>query len=308
MLSKILAQGGRPSHVKHCRLISDSARLLQQYVPRAAATMNNTSAAPLPSSQAGGYRTFGPSSGPADQNGMVDESMGGEEGLGGSPSPHIGAAPNHWAPSAVGNRFNSQRSSPSYGSPSYAPAVGGNLSAGSSIDSTKPGINPFPEELTQDYSNPMLFSGASEASFGKEVSDILQAPLNPADVEIKPDGALYLPENRYRKVLNRAFGPGGWSLVPRGAHSLLNGVLSREYALLCNGRFVSQARGHATIQGFSNPAMASEVVRSNALMRVCKDMGVGNELWDPAFVANWKDSFAVRRAEHGKVRWFKKQD
>jgi hypothetical protein len=175
-----------------------------------------------------------------------------------------------------------------------------------SIDSGKPYINPFPEELTQDYSSATLFHGASEAPFSKEVIETLHAELSPEDIEIKPDGAAYLPENRYRKILCKAFGAGGWCLVPRGAHSLGNGVLSREYALFCEGRFISQARGHATIMGFSNPAMASEVVRSNALMRVCKDLGVGNELWDPSFVANWRAEYAIRRTENGKIRWYKK--
>jgi hypothetical protein len=31
------------------------------------------------------------------------------------------------------------------------------------------------------------------------------------------DGVIYLPEIKYRRILNRAFGPGGWGLVPRGS-------------------------------------------------------------------------------------------
>ncbi len=27
---------------------------------------------------------------------------------------------------------------------------------------------------------------------------------------------IYLPEIKYRRILNRAFGPGGWALMPRG--------------------------------------------------------------------------------------------
>ena len=29
-------------------------------------------------------------------------------------------------------------------------------------------------------------------------------------------GLVYLPEIKYRRILNRAFGPGGWALMPRG--------------------------------------------------------------------------------------------
>ena len=30
------------------------------------------------------------------------------------------------------------------------------------------------------------------------------------------DGLLFLPEIKYRRSLNRAFGPGGWALMPMG--------------------------------------------------------------------------------------------
>lgn len=29
-------------------------------------------------------------------------------------------------------------------------------------------------------------------------------------------GMIYLPEILYRRILNAAFGPGGWALMPRG--------------------------------------------------------------------------------------------
>ena len=39
-----------------------------------------------------------------------------------------------------------------------------------------------------------------------EVTKILMSHIDPKDVEIKPDGLIYLPEIRYRRILNRAFG------------------------------------------------------------------------------------------------------
>lgn len=83
------------------------------------------------------------------------------------------------------------------------------------------------------------FAGMAIEPFEKEVADILMKPLDPADIEIKPgssstrcsqsskrakilcdynsvlqnnytlDGLLYLPEIKYRRILNQAFGPGG---------------------------------------------------------------------------------------------------
>lgn len=121
------------------------------------------------------------------------------------------------------------------------------------------------------------------------------------------DGLLYLPEIKYRRILNRAFGPGGkfcicmhhaqcditnsylsihllcflegWGLAPRSEHSVSPKTISREYALICRGRFVSSARGEQDYFDPSNLATASEGCKSNALMRCCKDLGVASELW-----------------------------
>ena len=80
------------------------------------------------------------------------------------------------------------------------------------------------------------FHGLSVQPFSKEAADVLLAPVNPEDVEIKPDGIIYLPEIKYRRILNRAFGPGGWGLAPRGETIVTDKAVTREYALLAHGR------------------------------------------------------------------------
>jgi Mitochondrial genome maintenance MGM101 len=80
------------------------------------------------------------------------------------------------------------------------------------------------------------FHGLSVQPFSKEAADVLLAPIDPGDVEIKPDGIIYLPEIKYRRILNRAFGPGGWGLAPRGETVVTDKAVTREYALLAHGR------------------------------------------------------------------------
>jgi hypothetical protein len=80
------------------------------------------------------------------------------------------------------------------------------------------------------------FSGLSVQPFSKEAADVLMAPINKEDVEIKPDGIIYLPEIKYRRILNRAFGPGAWGLAPRGETIVTEKAVTREYALLVLGR------------------------------------------------------------------------
>lgn len=50
---------------------------------------------------------------------------------------------------------------------------------------------------------------------------------------------IYLPEIKYRRIMNKAFGPGGWGLAPRTETNVGPKIVSREYALVCQGRCVS---------------------------------------------------------------------
>ncbi|TEA16128.1 Mitochondrial genome maintenance protein MGM101 [Colletotrichum sidae] len=132
------------------------------------------------------------------------------------------------------------------------------------------------------------YHGIGTQRFPKEVSDILLRPVDPEDVEIKSDGVIYLPEIKYRRILNEAFGPGGWGLVPKGEVVVGEKVVTREYALIAGGRFISQAQGENNYYSLEGLPSAVEGVKSNALMRCCKDLGIASELWDPVYIRNFK--------------------
>lgn len=82
------------------------------------------------------------------------------------------------------------------------------------------------------------YHGLSAQPFSKEAADILMAPIPFDDVEVKPDGIIYLPEIKYRRILNKAFGPGAWGLAPRGETIVTDKSITREYALVAHGRYV----------------------------------------------------------------------
>lgn len=135
------------------------------------------------------------------------------------------------------------------------------------------------------------FHGLGQQPFSKEATDLLLAPIAVEDIEIKPDGLLYLPEIKYRRILNKAFGPGAWGLAPRTETLVTPKQVSREYALICNGRLVSVARGEQDyFGGEERLTTALEGCKSNALMRCCKDLGIASELWDPVFIRKFKKS------------------
>ncbi|KAL2062844.1 hypothetical protein VTL71DRAFT_5916 [Oculimacula yallundae] len=158
------------------------------------------------------------------------------------------------------------------------------------------------------------FHGLSAQPFSKEAADILLAPIPTDDVEIKPDGIMYLPEIKYRRILNRAFGPGGWGLAPRGETIVTGKSITREYALVAHGRLVSVARGEQDYFSPEGIPTATEGCKSNALMRCCKDLGVASELWDPRYNRKFMKEHAKQIwVEHvptkkKKQMWLRKDD
>ena len=92
------------------------------------------------------------------------------------------------------------------------------------------------DENTKQVDWAHSFHGLSTEPFSKEAAEVLLQAIPPEDVEVKPDGIIYLPEIKYRRILNKAFGPGGWGLAPRGETIVTAKAVTREYALVVLGR------------------------------------------------------------------------
>jgi len=158
------------------------------------------------------------------------------------------------------------------------------------------------------------YHGLSAQAFSKEAANILMAPIPFDDVEVKPDGIIYLPEIKYRRILNRAFGPGAWGLAPRGETIVTSKSITREYALVAHGRLVSVARGEQDYFSSEGIPTATEGCKSNALMRCCKDLGVASELWDPRYIRKFmKEKAKQIWVEHVPTKkkkqiWLRKDD
>jgi hypothetical protein len=141
-----------------------------------------------------------------------------------------------------------------------------------------------------------LYRGASCKAVTQKQQDILLSPIDPNDVEIKPEGSPYYPQIKYRRRLNQAFGPMGWALLPANELSVKGNILYRKYVLMVGDRYVAEAIGSQKY--FENNdnmdyADAAEGVKSNAMERCCKDLGIASELWDPVYVNQWKQDCAV---------------
>lgn len=197
--------------------------------------------------------------------------------------------------------------SPSVAAPGLVNGSSGNGTSSASTSTPSSSSSSISEEWGTS------FAGLGERSFSKDAIDVLMAPVNETDVEIKPDGLIYLPEIKYRRILNKAFGPGGWGMAPRSETNVGQGIVSREWVLICQGRFVATARGEQEFFKPSGVPTASEGAKSNALMRCCKDLGISSELWDPRFIRQFRKKHCVEvwaqdTAGKKKKLWRRKDD
>ncbi|KAL6875288.1 mitochondrial genome maintenance MGM101 domain-containing protein [Trichoderma novae-zelandiae] len=158
------------------------------------------------------------------------------------------------------------------------------------------------------------FYGISARPVTEKQFRVLMQPVEEKDIEVKPDGVVYLPEIKYRRRLNEAFGPMGWGLIPKGEAVVGDSIVTREYALIVDGRFVSQAQGENSYFSAEQLPSAVEGCKSNALMRCCKDLGIASELWDPHFIRWFKKNHMEEVwVEHvttkkKRLQWYRKGD
>lgn len=143
------------------------------------------------------------------------------------------------------------------------------------------------------------FNKVATKAVTKTQALILQKPIDERkEADILPTGELYMSHVFMRRRLNKAFNPMGWAIRPLGniAVDPVTNVMYREYALIINGVIVAAAFGSTKYQvanARQDYADAAEAVRSNALTRCCKDLGIGSECWDRQWCELWKDKFAV---------------
>lgn len=132
--------------------------------------------------------------------------------------------------------------------------------------------------------------------------EILYAPIDEDEIEIRPDGMVYLPWTGYVLRMREAFG-GGWAMIPKGLPYGVGNLVLWGFWLVIGGRPAGFAVGE---QSKNSPGMTTgdqfEGAKSNARMRLCKDMGIGLELWKPAFIKRWKAKYAESYEEYNSYK------
>jgi hypothetical protein len=151
-----------------------------------------------------------------------------------------------------------------------------------------------------------LIPTAGQIVLSDDQKAILYADVDIEAVEIRPDGLIYLPWMEFATRLRKAFGME-WSQVPDGQPRISpqGDSIIWGFTLVIKGRFVAYAIGEQKYYA-NNPAMgwgdAPEGAKSNALMRLCKSIGMTLELWKPSFIRDWKKNHAICTDK----KWYKK--
>ncbi len=153
-----------------------------------------------------------------------------------------------------------------------------------------------------------LIPYAGTIELTEDQKKILFAPVKEEDIEVRPDGLVYLPWMEYVSRLRDAFGIS-WAIIPKEMPKFQGNHIYWPFYLMIQGKLAGFAIGEQEYQP-SNARMtygdAVEGAKSNALMRLCKGLGISLELWKPSFVRGWKEKHAEEYDDKGKKRWRKK--
>lgn len=199
---------------------------------------------------------------------------------------------------------------------------GGRGAADSAIEprigdgTTKPTVSTqsiptVPSPLAQMHA---LVLRAGEDPFSDKTSAILSEPISDDMVDVRPEGNIYVSHPHYRSRLDRAFGVGGWCLVPL-APPRVDGFRVQYYGFLkAAGRFISDAVGGANYVP-KNPRdsydNAVEKAKSDCLVRCCKQLPMFRQCWDKQYADYWLSQYAQEgpeRDRNGNLIWQKKPE
>lgn len=122
--------------------------------------------------------------------------------------------------------------------------------------------------------------------------EALRRPVAADEIEWKPavkNGPPiipYLSHNGYRDRLDAAFGLGGWGMVPVGAPKNVDGTIYVPFALVIDGLPRAYAWGEQLLaSGAMSYGDALEGCKSNAILRVGKELGIAREMWSRKYIA-----------------------
>lgn len=177
-------------------------------------------------------------------------------------------------------------------------------------NNNKPPLDP--KQLRIEHVGKLLgtaYEGASMLKLTASESKKLREDFPDTDVEIRPhDGIIYISHMSLRERLWNVFGPCSVAEICRERFFRPEtSEVAVDLVLLVRGVMV--AEGIGTAKYFANNAKTSfgdavESAWSDALRRCCKKIGVGTQVWRPAYIRGWMLEHAVEF----QSKWLRKDD
>jgi hypothetical protein len=144
------------------------------------------------------------------------------------------------------------------------------------------------------------YAGAGMSAVSPEDAEKLMEVFADNEHDIKPTGEVFVPQVHYRKRLNQVWRPGGWAMVPGSSVASRSGQYGKItfiqlWVMRVNEKYIGSAIGEndyiASNDNMTEPT-ALEGVKSNAIVRICKDLSIGWECWDKRWCDEWKKKYA----------------
>jgi hypothetical protein len=142
---------------------------------------------------------------------------------------------------------------------------------------------------------PTAYIGASTLVLSREEREILEEPVPDDEIDIRPDGLVYVSHEYVRRQLNRALGHGQWALVPGSKLYSDGNDQYQRWVLFCRGVYVSEALASRRYYANGNQTRddVAEAIKSDCLRRCCKDLGIGLEAWNRRRQEHWRREHAI---------------
>lgn len=159
----------------------------------------------------------------------------------------------------------------------------------------------YSAEKVTDALPPAVYERLGQNALVLEDKQIIELELSTPDdeVDIRPDnGVVYASHEYYRRKLNKIFGYMGWTLIPGSGLTQRNGTNEwyQRWVLFVNGVYVSEAIASRMLHEQNRNMDLSDVaesIKSDALRRCCKDLGIATECWNKRWVARWRKENAI---------------
>lgn len=179
----------------------------------------------------------------------------------------------------------------------------------SQLEANQPEIQSL--EIKAEFDIGAMVKSTGNVKLTKAQEKILFDPVPEEQVEIREDGIVYLPHIFYSGRLRKAFG-WEYSVIPKGDPKFIQdkGLIVWGFHMIVKGSYMAYAIGQQTYfdKGFMTYIDACEGAKSNAIMRLCKDLGIGTELWEPEWRETWQSNWAYKaKNDKGKIVWKKKR-